>query len=747
MRFKKLSGVSIFSLLLIIAMTIPVFATGRVMSVGNTGCVQSPTKAVGISSKWRGSQLYLGENNGSTILWDILDADRASDGTGDGMFLLSDKVLATGVKYNSAGGIGDNVEYTGSNLFAVEEGIYNAQAEEVRNAIIPTTMTSQGKYAGVYGGAPSDYYTEAMTDAHFFAPSVRELDSADYGFYSLGGGYKASDDGQSNLGSISRVSDRSTQNGFWTRSMHSELIYGTNYAAGRVATVGVITPKPVTDSYDVVTACNLSKDSIMYLIDANISKGGDFKKISATSGSVARCGIKDSGNGKVTVSKYETSGSYITLHVSSYPQMSRTGNNQISGALADSNGNIVAYGKIGSHGDQTIKVKLPEGLSGKYNLYVFEENLGDRSNSECYVSEVWGLTSAEEIKVENGVFKLLKNPKDTEGNVGDDVEMYVKAENAESFTWMYAKSKKDSAKWNTVDADAPFDYKVSLSSSGMVSTIHLYDIETTLGNYYFKCLMDDSNGDEHYSKTANVKVNKTSSSSTASSSSSMYSKFVTDRTGDIPGTITVPGGKASSSSAKKNSSSSSSSSSSKSSSSTVKAEGMSENNNERTSYFNEVFDRAEEWADDWFFPEDEDAAQEETVDEPSTAFAGMENEDIMTGETEKRKGILGEVSLIIFLLSVLMYIIYAFATYALFMKAGETGYYAFIPIYNMVVLARIVMGSGIWALLLLVPVASIYFMYRFARAYGKGILFTVGLVLLFPVFYLILGFGHSDYLG
>ncbi|MBP0972647.1 MAG: hypothetical protein J5851_01935 [Oscillospiraceae bacterium] len=84
-------------------------------------------------------------------------------------------------------------------------------------------------------------------------------------------------------------------------------------------------------------------------------------------------------------------------------------------------------------------------------------------------------------------------------------------------------------------------------------------------------------------------------------------------------------------------------------------------------------------------------------------------------------------------------------------KAGEQGWAAIIPFYNVWVQFRIVYGSGLKCLLLLVPILNIvvYIMFsiRLAKVYGQGI--GIGIVcLLFPtVGYCILAFGPGTYRG
>jgi hypothetical protein len=91
------------------------------------------------------------------------------------------------------------------------------------------------------------------------------------------------------------------------------------------------------------------------------------------------------------------------------------------------------------------------------------------------------------------------------------------------------------------------------------------------------------------------------------------------------------------------------------------------------------------------------------------------------------------------------------AMWKIFEKAGEPGWAAIIPFYNLYVLFKITWGSGWKFLLLLIPIANIVFviitMVKLAKAFGKSGGFAVGLIFLGVIFYCILAFDQSQYLG
>jgi len=105
--------------------------------------------------------------------------------------------------------------------------------------------------------------------------------------------------------------------------------------------------------------------------------------------------------------------------------------------------------------------------------------------------------------------------------------------------------------------------------------------------------------------------------------------------------------------------------------------------------------------------------------------------------------------------AVLFAIISVIANWKINTKAGEPGWACLVPIYANVVQFKIV-GLNPWLLCLyLIPIinigAAVVFTimvpFRLAKSFGKDIGWGFGLWLLPFIFYLILGFGKSEYVG
>ena len=103
------------------------------------------------------------------------------------------------------------------------------------------------------------------------------------------------------------------------------------------------------------------------------------------------------------------------------------------------------------------------------------------------------------------------------------------------------------------------------------------------------------------------------------------------------------------------------------------------------------------------------------------------------------------------ILSLAISVLAIIALWKIFEKAGEPGWAAIIPFYNLYVLFKITWGNGWKFLLMLIPIANIVFaiitMVKLAKAFGKSGGFAVGLIFLSIIFYCILAFDQSQYLG
>jgi hypothetical protein len=87
----------------------------------------------------------------------------------------------------------------------------------------------------------------------------------------------------------------------------------------------------------------------------------------------------------------------------------------------------------------------------------------------------------------------------------------------------------------------------------------------------------------------------------------------------------------------------------------------------------------------------------------------------------------------------------------IFSKAGEPGWAAIVPVYNVMILSKICGRGEMFGLLCLVPcvniVVGIMLTLDLAKVFGKDMGFAIGMLLLPIVFMPILAFGSAEYVG
>lgn len=91
------------------------------------------------------------------------------------------------------------------------------------------------------------------------------------------------------------------------------------------------------------------------------------------------------------------------------------------------------------------------------------------------------------------------------------------------------------------------------------------------------------------------------------------------------------------------------------------------------------------------------------------------------------------------------------AQWVIFAKAGKPGWASIIPIYGTIVLLQIVGRPVWWFILLLIPfvnvVVGLIVLNDLSKSFGHKLGFTLGLVFLGIIFFPILAFGGSQYVG
>jgi hypothetical protein len=112
-----------------------------------------------------------------------------------------------------------------------------------------------------------------------------------------------------------------------------------------------------------------------------------------------------------------------------------------------------------------------------------------------------------------------------------------------------------------------------------------------------------------------------------------------------------------------------------------------------------------------------------------------------------------EIILIIAIILVVVAIIGAILAglWQTFVKAGEAGWKGIIPFYNIWVLMEIIGRPGWWLILFFIPVVGfiiwIIVCLDVAKSFDHGTGFAIGLMIFPFIFFIILGWGESQYQG
>ena len=132
----------------------------------------------------------------------------------------------------------------------------------------------------------------------------------------------------------------------------------------------------------------------------------------------------------------------------------------------------------------------------------------------------------------------------------------------------------------------------------------------------------------------------------------------------------------------------------------------------------------------------------------------LNSADLSTASIASLSAFLGAYMIVILAIVVLQII----AMWKIFTKAGEKGWKSIIPIYSTVILFKI-SGLSPWLILIylasFIPIAgpiaiialTAVLAYKLAKSFGKDGAWAVGIFFLSVIFYMILGFGGSTYVG
>lgn len=107
--------------------------------------------------------------------------------------------------------------------------------------------------------------------------------------------------------------------------------------------------------------------------------------------------------------------------------------------------------------------------------------------------------------------------------------------------------------------------------------------------------------------------------------------------------------------------------------------------------------------------------------------------------------------LVIMLVYLAIIVLIVAGMWTMFSKAGQPGWGAIVPFFNLYLILKICGRPGWWLILYFVPIANIVvtviIAMDLAKSFGKGAGFAIGLFFLNFIFVPILGFGSAEYQG
>lgn len=431
----------ILSLLLAVCLVVGLMPTAALAAEGDktimlgTSGIKDPT-AEGSTYYTPNSYIYFGINGETPIKWRVLDADKANDNSTDGMFLLSEYLLASGVQFEAAWNSDDGDGQTDANEwqhsdaqawcknFASNTSNFSAAEQSAMLGITKTDSTENSLYSKSWGES------SLTADDKMFFLSVREL--ADYvGSYNSAPGLKATTvDGSAGE--------------WWLRSPFALR----RYSAGVVVVDGRVGISRVfSDSNSAVRpAFNLDLNSVLF---TSAAVGGKFSgavgadaltSVSDYTGSEWKLTLLDSSRSSFTVDASEAETSvevgYTSWSIPVDYSGAQTGANEyVSALLCDSNGNVLYYGNIAQNSASgTAALNIPAGLAaGSYSLKVFSEQCnGDYMTDYASALQEISLNVLSKETTPQAVFTAAGDSSGTLSNV--DASMKYSTDGGASWT-------------------------------------------------------------------------------------------------------------------------------------------------------------------------------------------------------------------------------------------------------------------------------------------------------------------------
>ncbi len=133
-----------------------------------------------------------------------------------------------------------------------------------------------------------------------------------------------------------------------------------------------------------------------------------------------------------------------------------------------------------------------------------------------------------------------------------------------------------------------------------------------------------------------------------------------------------------------------------------------------------------------------------SLQESEIKDSNLEGKDIQDKSKKKKKGL---SLILITTLSILGFTIFVVwvSWYKIYVKLGESGWKALIPLFNIFIFTKLVDKPVWWFIIYLIfPVGHILYGLQIGKLFGKNLIFIIGLIILPLVFYPIIAFGKAE---
>ena len=356
----------------------PASYSGRSIRLGTSG-ISSPTEVIDQNDSNKksyspNSYIYFGTYNNTPIKWRVLDASKTNVGTTNGMFLLSEYLLASDLAFNFDGGTKN--EYQGSevqkwcidfaknlnNFSTLEQG---AMFGEVKNDGVPTAF-------------PRKHYTWGesslgVTDKMFLL-SVQEV-----------GDYVANFDGPA-LDASFLIPGFSAKY-WWLRTPallngdKNNFVAAYHFDYGFIGDISIYRKEGASRP-----AFNLDSNNVLFTSPAKDGKfvddlyvGSNLKAVGTTNSTEWKLTLKDSSRSSFkafTSANFAKPGENITI---TYSGAKKGSYEHVSAMIVDKNDDVLYYGRIAQKSESgTATITIPTDIvPGDYRLKIFNEQCND----------------------------------------------------------------------------------------------------------------------------------------------------------------------------------------------------------------------------------------------------------------------------------------------------------------------------------------------------------------------------------